>query len=367
VPNSRPGFPTIEDVARSAYAEGWARSGGPMTPRVKAGCAAAIAMARDHAGDPHIIEVTLKLGSLEGTWALIFDRRDQLAAAHTAVVTAIWRQLVHGHLRTAIRAFRHEAAIAEADAGLYHIESPGFHGADGLKVIRTAEAAAGKDADKSDPSRFKTAALAAARVVFGGLVLDHAWDKLRRALRDVIAAGRAEGAVDAVAIAAERAGRIGLDFDIAFDDAYRALGNLGDIWADTDGWLGRMLDRAAGDLGRVLADGAASGTSYDDMVASALAVLDSEDVGAVKFIVDWALNTGLARGALDLYAREGVTQVSWLTAGDDRVCVTCQSYEDKSPFPIAEFPAMPAHPWDRCVPSAEFILTSAYDPYFTAA
>lgn len=327
---------SIETAAREAFATGWALSGGPMTPRVKAGCAAAIAVACEHADDPHILEATLKLGSLEGTWALVFDRRDQLAAAHIAAVTTIWRQLVHGHLRTAVRAFRHVAAITEAT-------------------------------DKPDPNRFKTAALDAARVVLGGLAIDHAWDKLRRAVRNVIAAGRAEGAVDVIAIAAERTGRIGLDWDIAFDDAYRALGNLGDIWADTDGWLGRMLDRAAADLGRVLSDGAASGASYEDMVAGALDALDSEDVGAVKFIVDWALNTGLARGALDLYAREGVAQVSWLTAGDDRVCVTCQSYEDKSPFPIGEFPAMPAHPWDRCVPSAEFDLGPAYDPYFTAA
>lgn len=332
----RPESWSLELAARAAYADGWARSGGPMTPRVKAGCVAAVAVALEHADDPHVLEVTLKLGSLEGTWALVFDRRDQLAAAHTAAVTAIWRQLIHGHLRTAVRAFRHAAALTEAT-------------------------------EKPDPNRFKAAALDAARVILGGLAIDHAWDKLRRALRNAIAAGRAEGAVDAIAIAAERVGKIGLDWDIAFDDAYRALGNLGDIWADTDGWLGRMLDRAAADLGRVLSDGAASGASYEDMVADALDALDSEDVGAVKFVVDWALNTGLARGALDLYAREGVQQVSWLTAADDRVCVTCLSYEEKSPYPISEFPAMPAHPWDRCVPSAEFDLGPAYDPYFTAA
>lgn len=338
-----------------------------MTPRVKAGCAAAIAVACEHAEDPRILEATLKLGSLEGTWALVFDRRDQLAAAHTAAVTAIWRQLVHGHLRTAVRAFRHAAVATAAASGMYYIESAGFDGADDLTLLRTAEAARTEEDNKSNPGRFKAAALDAARVILGGLVTDHAWDKLRRAVRNVIAAGRAEGAVDVIAVAAERTGRIGLDWDIAFDDAYRALGNLGDIWADTDGWLSRMLDRAAADLGRVLSDGAASGASYEDMVADALDALDSEDVGAVKFVVDWALNTGLARGALDLYAREGVQQVSWLTAGDDRVCVTCQSYEDKSPFPIMEFPAMPAHPWDRCVPSAEFDLGPAYDPYFTAA
>lgn len=325
----------IESAARTAYADGWARSGGPMTPRVKAGCAAAIAMAATHADDPQILEATLKLGSLEGTWALAFDRRDQLAAAHIAAVTAIWRQLVHGHLRTAIRAFRHAAAVTEAD-------------------------------DKPDPNRFKAAALDAARVVLGGLALDHAWDRLRRALRDTIIAGRAEGAVDAIAIAAERTGRIGLDFDIAFDDAYRALNSLGSIWADVDGWLGRMLDRAAADLGRVLSDGAASGASYDDMVADALDALDSEDVGAVRFVVDWALNTALQRGALDLYSREGVTLVSWLTAGDDRVCPACQANEDNSPFPINDYPSK-IHPWCRCVPSAELTLTDAFDPYFTAA
>lgn len=331
----RPESWSLELAARAAYADGWARSGGPMTPRVKAGCIAAIAVALERADDPHVLEVTLKLGSLEGTWALVFNRRDQMAVAHIAAVTAIWRQLIHGRLRTTVRAFRHAAALTEAT-------------------------------EKPDPNRFKAAALDAARVILGGLAIDHAWDKLRRALRNAIAAGRAEGAVDAIAIAAEQAGRIGLDWDIAFDDAYRALGNLGDIWADTDGWLGRMLDRAAADLGRVLSDGAASGASYEDMVADALDVLDSENVGAVKFVVDWALNTALQRGALDLYSSEGVQLVSWLSAGDDRVCPVCQANEDNSPFPINDYPTK-IHPWCRCVPSAEFSLGPAYDPYFTAA
>lgn len=353
---------SIEAAARDAFAAGWALSGGPMTPRVRAGCAAAIATARQHANDPHVLEVTLKLGSLEGTWAQVFDRRDRLAAAHTAAVTAIWRQLVHGHLRTAVRAFRHATAATATADGMYYVESAGPGGADDLTVLRTANESGGKP----DPDRFKAAALDAARVLLGALVLDHAWDSLRRAVRNVIAAGRAEGAVDAVAIAAERVGRVGLDWDIAFDDAYRALRNLGDIWADADGWLGRMLDRATADLGRVLADGAESGASYEDMVADALDVLDSENVGAVKFIVDWALNTAMQHGALDLYGREGVAFVSWLTAGDDRVCPVCQANEDNSPFPINDYP-LKIHPWCRCVPSAEFTLTGTYDPYFTAA
>src|SRR5579859_1645562 len=60
--------PSIAEQAREAYAEGWARTGGPLTDRVKAGCIAAVEMAREHPHDAGILEATLRLGSLEGTW-----------------------------------------------------------------------------------------------------------------------------------------------------------------------------------------------------------------------------------------------------------------------------------------------------------
>lgn len=112
---------------------------------------------------------------------------------------------------------------------------------------------------------------------------------------------------------------------------------------------------------------AAQDASYEDMVSAASQVLADTvtDEGTVGFIVDWAASAGMSRGALDLYRSEGVEYVTWMTAGDGRVCPSCEQRGQDSPFPIADFPDMPAHPLCRCVASAEFTLTSDYGGYFT--
>ncbi len=99
-----------------------------------------------------------------------------------------------------------------------------------------------------DKSSIRAEALAAAKAVLHALADLACWTTLRNAIRNAIAAGRAEGIVDAVAIAAERASRIGLDWNIAFNDAYQSLERLDELWGNADGWLGRTIDRAAGDL-----------------------------------------------------------------------------------------------------------------------
>lgn len=68
----------IADQTAEAYAAGWALSGGPWTPRVAAGAKAAVGVAREHADDPGILEATLKIGQLEGTWATVFARREKV-------------------------------------------------------------------------------------------------------------------------------------------------------------------------------------------------------------------------------------------------------------------------------------------------
>ncbi len=324
----------IAPYARHAYAAGLARSGGPINARTRAGCRAAVALACEHADEPQILEVTLKLGSLEGTWALIFDRRDQLAAEQTELVADAWRG---GFTRQAIadmvRDFRKSLTdgIAEGrDQGIW------------ARAVRSV------------------------KILLGMLPYGDAWAKIRTALRNAVAVGRAEGVVGAVAQAAERLGIVGLDFDIAFTHAYEQLANLEDLWGEADGWLGKMLDRATGDLGRALADAAEAGASYEEMLAGAVEILDGATVEAVSFVVDWALNTAMAQGALSLYRTEGVTRVSWLTAGDTRVCPVCDANEAASPWPVEDFPPMPAHPRCRCVPTAEINIPGAYQDAFAA-
>jgi hypothetical protein len=76
------------------------------------------------------------------------------------------------------------------------------------------------------------------------------------------------------------------------------------------------------------------------------------------------MTTAAAAGALSLFQKYR-TQVSWITAGDGRVCPTCQDNEDNSPYGPDAVPACPAHPRCRCQLSAAFDL-SAFADWFTS-
>lgn len=322
----RTDFPLEHPIAvpaREAFAAGWALSGGPMTERVKAASRAAVQTAIERADDPRILEVTIDLGKLEGMWAKLFGRREAKQAEHTRLVADAWRPLIDRDAVTdMVDRFRSHTGLSEA----------------------------AKD--------FLTEALAAARRILQALADLTGWTALRERLRDAIAAGQAEGMVNAVAIAAERASRVGLDWNLAFEDAYESLARLDELWGNADGWLGRMIDRAAGDLGRALAQAAEDGASRDEMIDAAMDVLASDDVEAVAFTVDWAMTAAADDGALRLYRSGGVQQIDVITAGDGRVCQACSDYEADSPWNALDVPRLPTHPVCRCCYAASISLAS---------
>lgn len=305
--------------AREAFAAGWAISGGPMTERVKAASRVAVRLAVESADDPDALRATIDLGRLEGMWALLFQRREEQQALHLKPLQAGWRELIRRDaVAVTVDILRRELGLAEAD---------------------------------HDRPNLRTAARAAAQAMLHALRDLTGWNTLRDKLQDAIRAGRAEGMVNAVAVAAEQTGKIGLDWSIAFTDAYDSLRHLDDIWADTDGWLAKTLDRATADLGRTLADAAENGLSRDEMIDAGMDILTA-DRDAVAFVTDWAMTTAADQGALTLYASEGVASADWISAGDGRVCETCLSNEAGSPWPLIDFPLMPSHPVCRCVPAA---------------
>lgn len=306
----------IAPFAREAYAAGWAWSGGPMTDRVRAGCTAAIAVAVEHADDPRILEVTLDLGKLEGLWAKLFQRREQLAAQHAKTVHAAWRTAVTRELLAAAVRAMHLRHTRESD----------------------------------EPSRDDVAAaIAAIAAALAALPNRPEWTALRQSMRDALAAGRAEGSAGAATIAADRAGNDPPDWDTAFQNAYDALATDHSLWTDADKWLRRLLDRASTQLGRALADQDAAGASEEEQVD---ALDDETDTGdAPDFTTDWAMGAALGAGMLAWYARQGEVLISWVTAGGPNVCVQCISNESGSPYPIEDFPLMPAHPNCRCIAS----------------
>lgn len=305
----------IADVAREAFAAGWAVSEGPMTDRVRAGCVAAVAMAVEHADDPQILEVTLKLGQLEGTWATVYERRERLIQQHTKTVTKAWRAIVGDFdLRRLITRFRADQFMPT-------------EAADPLLTIRRNEA--------------KQAALG----YLNGIHNADEYDTLRDAVADAFRSARAEGWTSGKHIHAERAPREATDtWSGDFTNYYNQLGLLDDWPALADKWIGTLVGSASTDLGNLLASMSRDVASYEDMLAAASDLLDSANVRAVSTLLDYAMSDAITQGSVDLYASEGVASYDILTASDSRVCKRCLDAEANNPYPITSSPAIPSHP-----------------------
>jgi 2'-5' RNA ligase len=316
---------------REAYAIGWAASGGPMTDRVRAGCVAAVEMGIEHAGRPGILEATLHLGHLEGVWAAVYERRENLHTRNRAAVGKAWRALVeHLDLERLVRAVRRRGGLTEA-----------FDDVTDAEIIALVMATL-NSLDSSDVE----------------------WTALREAFRDAVASGRAEGVADALALAADHLGKLGFSFDIAFEDAYNALTHSAALWTDADGWIASLLGDAASDFGRLLAQMTRDGAAFEDMETALAGLLDNPDLRALDIAVDLATGRALTQGALALYASEGVTSVNVITAGGGDVCKICQNNEGGNPYRLANVPAVPSHPFCRCgVVSASALPLSAVEPY----
>lgn len=327
----------IRPYARTAYAQGWAMSGGPMTERVQAGCLVAMDLCAELWDQPGILEVAIHLGKLEGVWAKVFARRFALMADYTSKIRKVWQQ-----------------ATKDLDV------------AGAIEIYRTAVGLTETAVDPEWLRRAKREARDAAMRLLAWLPGTNSWQDLRDIMRELIRASRAEGLADALAVAASAEQHLDYDWELSFQTAYDALANDTALWAEADTWLNRMLGTAADEFGQTLGDLAAQGADYKQMLAAGMDVLQDtvSDEGTVGFITDWASSFGMSKGALDLYKSEGVRQVSWLTAGDGRVCPICEKYGEDSPYPIMDFPPMPAHPRCRCVASAEFDI-SAYSGFFS--
>jgi hypothetical protein len=307
---------TLAAAAREAFAAGWALSGGPMTDRVRAGALAAVHLACEHADDPHILEVTLKLGQLEGVWATVYERREQLIADHTKTVTKIWRSLIHGlDARRLITRYRADQFMPT-------------EAADPLLNIRRGEA--------------KTAALG----YLNGVHYADGYDQLRDAVADALRSARAEGWTSGKHIHAEHTPKetVADPWAVDFTHYYDQLRLLDDWPALADRWIQTLIDGAGTDLGNMLATMSRDGASYEDMLSGAEDLLGSGDVRAVSTLLDYAMSDAITQGSVNLYASEGVRQYDVLTAGDSRVCTRCQDAEAENPYPVGQSPPIPSHP-----------------------
>lgn len=308
----------LAEAARTAYALGWSLSNGPMTDRVRAGCTAAVSLACEHANDPDILETTLKLGSLTGTWATVYDRRDALLAKHLAAIMDAWR-----------------TCVASLNA---------------RKLISRYRAAVYLPREAADPHKdfWTTEATAVALGWLRGIYNSRGYDALIAAIEDAIRAGMAEGEAGALALAADRAGKTGIDIAAAFKAAYGRMAKDSQVPQKAADALVKMIDSAGNDLARALASQTADGGSYGDMLDQAMDTSGGTSVRAVKTWADWAIWGAIGAGVMKLFGLAGVTTASWISAGDGRVCVACSDNEANSPYLLGDVPAFPDHPNERC-------------------
>lgn len=305
------------DAARSGFAIGYAVANprGELTERALIACQAAMTTATEHPRED-LAEVTLHIGHLEGVWARIFDRRLALLNDGAAAVAKAW--------------------VAAAP--------------DLRPIVRDILVQRGVAAETTTaPDPVVAAALEAALV---GVPHD---EHVIAALAELLPRAQAEGVVDALALAADHAGHIGFDFDLAFEDALAALDRtyrLGAEWeAQASDYLAQALTGDVNTLTRSLSamirDGKTPGEILDAVTGQ------FANGNAVSYVVDVALSTGMSQGALDLYRSQGVAQIDFMTAGDGRVCAQCGDAEDNNPYPADEVPQPPLHGRCRCCLAAD--------------
>lgn len=311
----------IAPYVRTAYAQGWAASGGPMTERVKAGCVAAVRMAIEHAHDPNILEVTLKLGQLEGTWALVYDRREQVYDAHISAIAALWRRTaLRVDLQLAVRRYRDSLGLSTEVAGDDDHRQMAARAA-AAAVVATI---AGQDSHPADRDELIAAIVAALR------------------------AGYAEGIAGALAVSAEEDDVGDFDVDAAYDIALGQVGDDQRFYHEAVSLLDKLQEAIAKQLVKLLVG--SDNLDFDEVMDRARQVIGATGVAAaLAVLLDFAIGAMVTAGILALYGRYRVEEVAFLSAGDDKVCAVCEDAENSGPYRRDEAPEPPLHPRCRCV------------------
>jgi hypothetical protein len=315
----------LAGAVREAYLTGWAISGGPFTPRVQAGCTAAVALW--HRDGPHILETALQLGHLEGVQAEVRERREELLRRHLKAITASWN-----------------ACISDLPAGDI-----------ARRFRRDTHIAAGADLDPSQAGWLKDTGTAAALTWLNGIYHADGYQALLSAIEDALLDGMAEGEADALAAAAARHGKTGFAIGNAFAAARERLDGSHLASQPALDAIAAMIAGAANDTGRSLARLAADGASDDDMTAAVRDLASGDDVRSVRTWTDHALWKAIGAGILALYdlvsgglATLTVISVDWVTEADRKVCPVCLANAADGPYPHDQVPDFPSHPLCRC-------------------
>lgn len=330
---------TAYGMGRMAYAHGWALSGGPLTPRVRAGLDVASEMAAADPGRPGVLEALAELGYWEGIAAAVSARRDQLEQQNLVALAGRWRALValvdrDRLVRQLLRRLTHGLAEAAARPPL----NPGTDWESLAQMVQAAlERAAGADRE--------------------------GWQQTRQAFRDALARGQAEGRATAITAAARKLDRPGTAVDTAqaYADGVDGLKHVAGLWTEADTWLHTLMGYQSRDIGRAIA---ALEQPDEESVRGILAeFLDDPDARAVQVAIDQLTGRAVIDGVLQLFASSGVTSV--YVEAQNGACPRCLDIASRSPYRIGAQPPVPVHPNCRCDvhPDDQVLPESVISPY----
>lgn len=327
----------------AAFAAGWALSGAPLSARFDEGVAAAVLAAEDRRGG-QAAEATLKLGSLTGTWAVVYDRQDALYDARTRKLTREWRKLTAGlDVALAVAAFR-GSALMQQDG-----PAPGSDGeTPGQRAQRRRE--------------LRDLALAAVTGMLAALPAAEGWASFLAITSGALAAASGEGFAAALALAADSAGAAGFGWDAA-----QKAGRQEPDSTETAIVAGVLVSAMASKLAVTLAALAAAGATAAEMAAAVTGAL--REAAAAGVSLAHAMASAIATAVQALYAAHSVAKLDFLTVGDDRVCAICDAYERANPHDAGRFPPCPAHIRCRCWPApapGHALPSAAWAPYLTS-
>lgn len=288
--------------------------------------------------EPGVGEASLHLGQLTGVWATVYARQEHLYAISAEAVAVLWRKLLFGlSVAAVVDAIRREAAMTDTGP------APGTD-------------SASKTAAKYHKRAVRDIAALLIAGLLAGLPSLALWSEYLAAIAAALGAAAAEGFASALAVAASQRGYKGFDWDAAVKDGQdRGILPQG----SAEGLAAAITAGVVTDLAVMLAGMAAAGATAAAMTAAVRAYL--QDPKALTFYLQDGMHAASSASTLAVFAQAQVERVLFVTAGDSRVCATCDAYEAKNPYTPDTCPSIPVHGGCRCGSSTEGGNSALFD------
>lgn len=142
-----------------------------------------------------------------------------------------------------------------------------------------------------------------------------------------------------------------MDFGLVFDDAVKAADQLDKLWTAADRWIADHVGVVSRAVGQTVKTRLLEAGDFSRLDRTLLLAELRELVGSraqAEVLYEHGLATALGEGSRALYAAEGLADVDFLTAADDRVDDLCLTVAAGNPHPLADAPTVPQHIACRC-------------------